>query len=44
MKRNFLAVGLFLVYVSMTALAYSQNKLPTADQIIERHLQALGGT
>jgi hypothetical protein len=43
MKCNFLAAGLYLVYVSMTALAYSQNKLPTVDQIIERHLQALGG-
>jgi hypothetical protein len=43
MKRNLLSSVLFLVYVSITALTYGQNKLPSVDQILERHLQALGG-
>jgi hypothetical protein len=43
MKRNLLSSVLLLVYVSVTALTYGQNKLPSVDQIVERHLEALGG-
>jgi len=43
MKPNFLSVVMLLVYVSITVLTYGQHELPTVDQIVERHLQALGG-
>ena len=33
----------FIVHVSITALSFGQSKLPSVDEIVERHIQALGG-
>lgn len=43
MKSKFPASVLFLVYIGITTLSYGQDRVPSVDQIVERHLQALGG-
>lgn len=43
MKRNFLSCIVFLLYISMASYAHGQKDLPSLDEILERHIQALGG-
>jgi hypothetical protein len=43
MKCGFLLALLSLAYVGTTGWIDSQKQLPSADQIVERHVQALGG-
>jgi hypothetical protein len=43
MKRSQLFFVSVAALVGTTALAFGQNRLPPVDEIVERHLQALGG-
>lgn len=43
MNRGRFYCVLLFVSISVTPFAYGQKKLPSVDQIVERHIEALGG-